>query len=83
MVQPIGETNDRRMLLRYRGRCRLCGAELTAGTDAVYERDRRTVRCLECTSTVVAAPAEVALVAELRPQRPPEEQGRGIHGAVL
>lgn len=72
MVQPIGETNDRRMLLRYPGRCRLCGAELTAGTDAVYERDRRTVRCLQCTPRSSQAPAETAPVAELRTQRPPD-----------
>lgn len=52
MAQPIDDTNDRRMLLRYTGRCRLCGATLTAGTDAIYERNRRTVRCVECPPTV-------------------------------
>ena len=72
MTEPIGETNDRRMRLRYRGRCRLCGTQLTAGTDAIYERDRRTVRCLECTPTVVAAPVEAAPVTELRAQRLPD-----------
>ncbi|GAB3603389.1 nuclease-related domain-containing protein [Microbacterium aureliae] len=70
MVQPIGEANDRRMLLRYAGRCRLCGASLTAGTDAIYERDRRTVRCIQC-KPATKAPAEAAPVAELRTQRPP------------
>lgn len=48
MEQPIDDTNDRRVLLRDTGRCRLCGATLTAGLDAIYERDRRTVRCVEC-----------------------------------
>jgi len=71
MVQPTGETNDRRMLLRYPGRCRLCGAELTAGTDAIYERARRTVRCLECTPAV-ASPAKPPVVVELQAQRPPD-----------
>lgn len=72
MAQPIGETNDRRMLLRYPGRCRLCGADMTPGTDAIYERDRRTVRCLECTPAD-ALSAESAPLSELRIQRPPAE----------
>lgn len=67
MVQPIDETNDRRMRLRYPGRCRLCGADMTAGADAIYERDRRTVRCVECTPAD-AASAEAAPVSELRIQ---------------
>ncbi|MGN6221676.1 MAG: nuclease-related domain-containing protein [Microbacterium sp.] len=78
MPQPIDDPNDRRMLLRYTGRCRLCGATLTAGTDAVYERNRRTVRCVECAPVVTpsadmspvvnpaGAPSEDADVLRLR-----------------
>jgi len=36
------------MKLRYAGTCRLCGAELSAGIPAIYERASRTVRCVEC-----------------------------------
>lgn len=36
------------MKLRYAGSCRLCGAALPAGADAVYELGLKTVRCIEC-----------------------------------
>lgn len=39
---------DKRMKLRYAGVCRLCGTELPARADAVYERATKTVRCVEC-----------------------------------
>ena len=39
---------DKRMRLRYAGTCRECGTDLPAGTRTIYERSRRTVRCLEC-----------------------------------
>lgn len=38
------------MRLRYSGPCRLCGTALLAGTHAIYEAGRRTVRCIECVS---------------------------------
>jgi hypothetical protein len=36
------------MRLRYAGACRSCGAELPAGTPALYERASKTVSCLVC-----------------------------------
>ncbi len=36
------------MRLRYAGACRLCDKPLAAGTDAVYERESKTVRCVAC-----------------------------------
>jgi len=39
---------ERRMRLRYAGSCRLCGEALPAGREAVYERETKTVRCVEC-----------------------------------
>ena len=69
MAQPIDDATDRRMRLRYTGRCRLCGAMLAVGTDAIYERDRRTVRCLEC-ARVVAPPADISAVASPAAQQP-------------
>src|SRR5665648_404299 len=36
------------MRLRYPSACRDCGAELEAGTTAVYDRSTKTVQCLAC-----------------------------------
>ncbi len=49
-----GPANNKRMRLRYAGTCRLCGVDLPAHTEALYERETRTVRCLACTATGVA-----------------------------
>ncbi len=38
------------MRLRYAGVCRLCGSELSARGEAIYERITKTVRCIECPS---------------------------------
>jgi len=38
----------KQMRLRYAGVCRVCGASLPAGAEAIYEAETRTVRCLEC-----------------------------------
>jgi hypothetical protein len=43
------------MKLRYEGTCRVCGAYLPVGTDAIYERATRSVRCVDC----VPSPTEV------------------------
>ncbi|MCL8026380.1 nuclease-related domain-containing protein [Nocardioides bruguierae] len=51
---PAGD--DKRMRLRYAGSCRLCGHPLAAGADAVYERARRTVRCVTCPEAGAATP---------------------------
>ncbi|MGU3643875.1 nuclease-related domain-containing protein [Microbacterium sp. C23T] len=50
--------DDKRMRLRYAGTCRLCGEPLDAGTDAVYERGTRTVRCIQCPGTAETAKPE-------------------------
>lgn len=42
MAAPV----EKRMRLRYAGTCRVCGNELPAKTDAIYERATKTVRCL-------------------------------------
>ncbi|PVZ52690.1 NERD domain protein [Arthrobacter sp. H-02-3] len=36
------------MRLRYAGACRLCLASLPAATEAIYERETKTVLCLDC-----------------------------------
>ncbi len=48
-VAPMGEqgtADEKPMKLRYAGTCRLCGVDLPARTEAVYERTTKTVRCL-------------------------------------
>lgn len=42
--------DEKRMRLRYAGTCRVCGAELQAKADAIYERTTKTVRCLDCST---------------------------------
>ena len=43
--------DEKQMKLRYAGVCRLCGAELAARAEAIYERSTKTVRCLDCYPT--------------------------------
>ena len=50
------DVTDKRMKLRYAGACRLCGTELPARADAIYERTSKTVRCVECPPSPSAAP---------------------------
>ncbi|MGX5714911.1 nuclease-related domain-containing protein [Arthrobacter sp. MAHUQ-56] len=38
------------MRLRYAGACRSCGVSLPAGTEAIYEGETKTVRCLACST---------------------------------
>ena len=46
------------MRLRYAGTCVRCSRTLPAGAHAVYLRPSRSVRCLECSVSVTAAPAD-------------------------
>lgn len=41
------------MRLRYDGACRLCCASLPAGTEAVYESETKTIRCLKCATEAI------------------------------
>ena len=50
------DLTDKRMKLRYAGACRLCGRDLPARADAIYERTSKTVRCVECPTSPIAAP---------------------------
>lgn len=58
MASDGGDTRDRQMSLRYHGRCRVCEASLVAGTQAIYEPDRRTVRCITCETASPTLPAK-------------------------
>lgn len=47
-----GDNPEKQWKLRYQGLCRLCGTELPARADAIYERSSKTVRCVECPTAV-------------------------------
>lgn len=47
---------DKRMKLRYAGTCRVCGTDLPARADAIYERSSKTVRCVQCPAGPIEAP---------------------------
>lgn len=55
---------------RYRGVCEACGAHLPAGATAVYDQERRKVRCVECPTMDSPEPetakVEVEAASELR-----------------
>ena len=60
---------EKRMKLRYAGTCRLCGTELPAKHEAIYERGTKTVRCVQCspgneTPNLATAPAETVTEPE-------------------
>lgn len=50
-AHPVPSASVRVMRLRYRGVCEACGAQLPAGATAVYDQQRRKVRCVECPTT--------------------------------
>ena len=51
------DVTDKPMKLRFAGACRLCGTNLPARAEAIYERTSKTVRCVECPASPGAAPA--------------------------
>lgn len=62
------------MKLRYAGVCRLCETELPARADAIYERLTKTVRCVECPTTVQGV-ADAPHVEAPAVEAPPEDVG--------
>ena len=64
------------MRLRYAGACRVCSGELPKGSDAVYERTTKSVRCVSCVVPNAAA-AEPATQTE----RAAEDVDSGVPGA--
>jgi hypothetical protein len=54
----------KRMRLRYPGHCRLCGATISARTEAIYEPATKTVHCVICPGSPAASPAAQLPVAE-------------------
>jgi len=48
LATRAGATELRRLRLRYGGRCVLCGRSLERGSEALYDRAAKAVRCVEC-----------------------------------
>lgn len=76
----MSETADeKQMKLRYAGVCRLCGAELPAQIEAIYERSTKTVRCLDCSPADPAPSVEPTPLVE--PVQTPAPIDVGTPGA--
>ena len=56
-----GGIDEKRMRLRYAGGCRVCGAQLSAGAVAIYERTTKTVRCISHDASTPVEPAAVGV----------------------
>lgn len=57
-----GSRDEKRMKLRYAGVCRLCGTELAARVEAIYERPTKTIRCVECPDGAAVALSDASEV---------------------
>lgn len=60
--------DEKRMRLRYAGTCRVCGTELHARADAIYERITKSVRCTDCSAAATAVE-----LSAFQPQPAPDE----------
>lgn len=56
-VDDTESATEKRMRLRYADTCRVCGIELPAKVEAIYERSSKTVRCLAHEAPEPQAPA--------------------------
>jgi len=81
-VAGMGEqatASEKRTKLRYAGTCRMCGIDLPARTEAVYERTTKTVRCVmhgaeeTAQSTPEPAPESTPVTVSDPPQEPTGE----------
>ncbi|MGB7961474.1 MAG: nuclease-related domain-containing protein [Propionicimonas sp.] len=72
------DVTDKRMKLRYAGACRLCGTDLPARADAIYERTSKTVRCVECPPSPIAAPTGPVDLGLAEP--PSDDPAPGVAG---
>jgi hypothetical protein len=64
----------KQMRLRYAGACQVCSAVLPRGTEAIYETESKTIRCLQC------APAAQPTVPE-PPSEAPSPAEPGVAGS--
>lgn len=73
------ELPHKRMRLRYAGQCRTCASEIPAGTMAVYERETKTVTCVECPAHPPHAAPEIAGPSKVLPPEGSRAAGPEAH----
>lgn len=61
-------SDEKRMRLRYPGSCRVCGVELPARAEAIYEPTSKSVRCVGHDVTTEEEPLHVGAVDDLVPE---------------
>ncbi|PID53200.1 MAG: NERD domain protein [Micrococcales bacterium] len=59
--------------------CRLCGTDLPARADAIYERSTKTVRCVQCQTETTVAEAETKV--EQKPVEATRPADAGVAGS--
>jgi hypothetical protein len=50
-----------RLLVKYRGKCSVCGKEIPQGEYALWSRTAKTIKHVKCESTVLEAPVTIEL----------------------
>jgi len=61
------------MCLRYAGQCRVCARELPAGSLAIYDRESRSLTCVDCApEPSTASPEIVTPIAAERSTESPD-----------
>ena len=56
-MSEVPQPSDKRMKLRFPGVCRICGIDLPARQEAIYERSFKTVRRVTCQTAHTGASA--------------------------
>jgi hypothetical protein len=77
-MDPVKPSTAKRMTLRYSGACCICGVELAARQEAIYERAGKTVRCVECPP---AGGFDGPAPGEVEARLEPATRGSGVAGA--
>ena len=75
------ETRERKLRLRYAGRCRDCGTALAAGNRAHWDPTSQTVRCLTCPTTSSLPEGLPVARAPLPPPQEDDTSDWGVAGA--
>ena len=82
-MSEVPQPSDKRMKLRFPGVCRICGIDLPARQEAIYERSFKTVRCVTCQTDDTGASAAPLDAGESAEQHVMAEvvDGIGVAGA--
>ncbi|GAB3164106.1 hypothetical protein GCM10027059_19570 [Myceligenerans halotolerans] len=67
---------ERRLRLRYQGRCRECATSVPVGTEALWDPATRKIRCLACSRSDAAEPVAAGMPQVNRNARRPDGTAR-------